>query len=398
MSYVNSGFTPYLDRSDISSMKWTAELLRSGDSDLICAGTADMDFASAPPILDAIRAVADRGHLGYPYVDDRFYDAIGGWLARTTGWQIDARQCVSANVGIYTSFWAILDTFTEPGDEVIIQTPVHFVFNSIICSNGRKTLQNPLKINNSRYEMDFEQLEACITERTKIFCLCNPHNPVGRAWTREELLRLADICLRHNILIVSDDVYCGLLYPGSVYTPIASLSPEISRNTISLFSTSKTYNTTGLRFSYVVMENPEHMARYMGAIRKANLFYGQNMMGIEATIAAYNHCDAWVADLMTYVQGNFEILKQTLAEGLPTATIYKPDATYFAWVDLHGLGLSQAEITQLLEKQAHILVCPGDELGTGGDRFIRINMGCSHETMTALAHRLVTACAPFSNQ
>lgn len=390
-------FSPELDRSGISSMKWTAEQKRTGDAKLLCAGTADMDFRSPEPVLNAIRAVADRGHLGYPYVDDSFYSAVENWLDRNYGWKVDARKTVSLCVGIYTSFWAILDAFTEPGDEIIIQTPVHFVFNSIIRNNGRVTVMNPLKADGGRYTMDFENLEKCFTAKTKIFCLCNPHNPVGRAWNREELERVASLCRKHNVMIVSDDVYCGLMFDKKKYIPIASLSPEVSQNTISLFSTSKTYNTTGLRFSYALTENPQLYSRYMTSIYKANLFYGQNIMGIEATKAAYNECDVWLEELMEYIKGNYEILQKALRERLPELTLYKTDGTYFAWIDLRALGKTQKELSERIEKEAHVIVCPGDELGEGGDGFIRINMGCTHETMEEISARLIDTFAAMKS-
>lgn len=384
-------FVPELDINSVATMKWTYERERLNDKTALCAGTADMDFPCAAPILDAIKECADKGFLGYPYITQDFYDAISNWLERTAGWQVDAKQCVATAVGIYSGAWVVLDAFTEPGDEIIIQTPVHSIFEHTIVTNGRVAVMNPLKAEGDSYVIDFEQLEECFTEKTKIFWLCNPQNPVGRLWTPEELKRLAEICLRHNVLIMSDDVYCGLVYSGYKYTPIASLSETISQNTITLYSTSKSYNTIGLRFSYLLTENSAYMEKIMTSLWKLHIVFGQNIIGIAATKAAYNECDIWLQEVMDYVKGNYEYLKKVLSEKAPEATLYKAEATYFAWLNLNYLHLSQEEITSFLEKEAHLVVEPGAAFGKGGEGYIRVNMAAKHDTFQKIADRLAEA-------
>ncbi|HML69342.1 MAG TPA: aminotransferase class I/II-fold pyridoxal phosphate-dependent enzyme [Clostridia bacterium] len=369
-------FDVVLHDSRLSRMKWEFELKKSADPDLLSFGTADMDFRSPQPILDAISAIADVGHLGYPYISDHYYSSIENWLHRATGWCVDVRSCAANNVGIYTAVWTILDAFTQLGDEVIIQTPAHFCFTSMVKDNDRSLVENPLREVNGRYEMDFEQLERSFSNKTKLFWLCNPHNPVGRAWTKEELMKLAKICLAHRVPILSDDVYCGLTYPGISYTPIASLSRDISQNTITCYSTSKSYNTTGVKYSFCITENPELLKKYNKSLQKLDLTYGFNIIGIAITEAAYEQCDDWLAELMGYVQSNMQKTEQFLKDEMPRVSISHADSTYFAWMDVSCFHLPADDLVEMLKREAHILVCSGAELGKGGEGHIRFNLAC----------------------
>ncbi|SBV98763.1 Mimosine amino transferase [uncultured Eubacteriales bacterium] len=364
------------DRRHLSTLKWEYERARTGDPALLSFGTADMDFSSPKPILDAITQVAAQGHLGYPLVRDSYYAAIEGWLARTAGWQIDARACTATNVGIYTSIWTLLDALTAPGDEVIIQTPVHFCFSQLLRDNGRVAVPNPLLLTENGYTMDFDRLETLFTPKTKLFWLCNPHNPVGRAWREEELRRLGELCLRHGVTILSDDVYCGLVYPGHKYTPIASLSPELAQNSVICYSPSKSYNTTGVKFSFVVTENPRILQQYNQSLAKLDLNYGMNIFGLAVTEAAYDHCDEWLSALMDYVRENHRLAEDFVAEHMPGARVCPADSTYFAWVDLRCLPMSSARAVAHFEREAHILVNDGAGLGEGGEGFVRVNLAC----------------------
>ena len=384
-------FDEKVDRTGMNRMKWEAEIRRTGYEDLLCFGTADMDFRSPEPILNAIRQIADVGHLGYPCLTDSYYEAIDSWLLDNSGWAVDSRICSAPNVGIYTAVWCILDALTQPGDEVIIQTPVHFCFNQMLRDNGREPVVNPLVCREGRYEMDFEGLESCFTERTRLFWLCNPHNPVGRAWTCEELSRLAAICESHNVFILSDDVYCGLVYPGYCYTPIASLSEAVSKRTITCYSPSKSYNTTGVKFSFVIAENPELLERYNRSLKKLDLNYGLNLFGIGTSIAAFRECGPWIRCLMEYVENNYRYTVRTVRGRMPLADIAMADSTYFAWIDFRCLRFPDGEIGSFFEREAHVLISPGDELGPGGEGFIRLNLGCRRAVLEEGLARIADA-------
>lgn len=374
--------------SGLSRLKWEYEKERTSCQDLLCFGTADMDYVSPEPILAALRQVVDRGHLGYPMVPDAYYHAIHGWLLRTASWEIDARSCVGHNVGIYMSAWNTIDALTEPGDKIVILTPVHFCFKRMINLNGRFAIECPLLLEDGSYQIDFRALEACIASGSKMLWICNPHNPVGRAWRKEELEKIAELCIRYDVLILSDDVYCGLVYPGIVYTPIASLSKEISYRTVTLYSTSKSYNTTGLRYSFLVAENPEIYKRYGESLERSDLNYGINIMGIAATIAAFNDCDGWLSALMQQIQKNHRLVAGYLGEHVPGAVVTEAEAAYFAWIDMRALGIPPQQITYLMEQEEHMVVENGVGLGRGGSGFIRMNLATSEENLQEGVKRL----------
>lgn len=376
----------------LSRLKWEYERERASYDDLLCFGTADMDYRSPEPILSALRNVLERGHLGYPMIPTAYYEAIHNWLLRTASWDIDARCSVAQNAGVYMAAWTALQILTVPGDQVTILTPVHFCFKEMLRLNGRLTVECPLQLDGDTYRIDFHSLEACLASGSKVLWLCNPHNPVGRAWTKEELQQIADLCLRYQIFILSDDVYCGLMFPGKVYTPIASLSKEISYRTVTLYSISKTYNTAGLRHAFIVAENPEIYKNYIESLTAMNLQYGQNIMGITATIAALNECDPWLSGLMHKIADHHRFLSDYFAEHMPACKIMKTDAAYFAWIDLRALNVRPQMLSYLLEQETHIVVENGFLLGKGGAGFIRFNLAASETLLQEGAKRLVQFC------
>lgn len=370
-------------------MKWEYEEDRTGIDDLLCFGTADMDYASPQPILNAIQNVVDHGHLGYPQVSNSYYDAIHNWLIRKAGWNVDAPVCVRNNVGIYMSAWNFINVLTSPGDKIAILTPVHFCFKRMINLNNRITIECPLHNNNGHYEIDYMMLESCLASGSKMLWICNPHNPVGRAWTREELQRIAELCSKYNVLIMSDDVYCDLLFSGTEYTPIASLSKEISYRTVTLYSTSKSYNTTGLRHSFVVVENPEFMKKYEESLECCDLEYGMNIMGLAATISAFNECQDWSENLMAQIQKNHEMVWDFFNQNMMPGLVAKADSTYFGWIDLRSLNVNPKQLAFLIEQEEHMIVGNGSDLGKGGDGYIRMNLATSEENLKSALQRLL---------
>lgn len=374
-------------------MKWEYEKERTGYDDLISLGTADMDFRSPQPILDSISEIARNGHLGYPYIPDTFYDAIQAHLMEISSWKVDAKKCVSVNVGIYMGAWNALDVLTSPGDKIVILTPVHFCFRQIITMNGRKVIECPLQLENNEYHIDPEALRACLESGVRMLWICNPHNPVGRSWTAGELEEIADLCLKNDVLIMSDDVYCDLLFPGTGYTPIASLSKEISYRTVTLYSTSKSYNTTGLRFAYVVTENPQMFELYQDSLAKCDLNYGINIMGIAATVAAYTACGTWTGQLMSLISENHKMVSEYCAAHIPEADVVLADSTYFAWIDMRRLKLESRQLAYQLEEEEHMVVENGELFGKGGKGFIRVNLGTSPEYLRTGLKRLEHFCA-----
>ena len=383
-------FEQELEREKINCLKWDLEIQRTKDKDLLCFGTADMDIRAPGPVLDAICAVAQVGHLGYPLIRPSYYEAVIEWQKRLSGWVIQ-KEWIDDNVGVYASCYAIMDALTERGDEIIIQSPVHYPFAALTGINGRVSLVNPLVQEDGMYRMDLDGFARMITPRTRLLWLCNPHNPVGRAWDADELRKLGEICLENNIIIMSDDVYCGLLYPGKRYTPLASLSPELAQNTLTLWSTSKIYNTTGVRHSLVVCPNPDFLERYRFTMQKQSLAYGKNIFGLAVTEAAFNACDEWVRQLMVDVQEHHALAKTVLEEGIPGVQVGEMEATYVAWVDARCLGLAPEKTVEFFENQARVIVEPGHKFGEAGNGFFRMNLATSRERLLGGLERIVAA-------
>lgn len=373
---------------NLSRLKWEYEAYRTGYKDLLCMGTADMDFMSPEPILQAICSVAGRGHLGYPMIPESYYEAIHNWLLRKASWKIDPIQSVCHNEGVYLSGWNVLDVLTNPGDKITILSPVHFCFRRMVDMNRRVVIECPLIQRDGRYTVDAAALESCLASGTKLLWICNPHNPVGRAWSRAELQMISDLCLKYDVYLLSDDVYCGLTFPEAKYVPIASLSKEISYRTVTLYSTSKTFNTTGLLHSYIVTENPEIMKRYMESMDRLDTRYSVDIMGIYALISAYNECDGWLEQLQRQLQKNYQTILDYFAEHVPDAPISKADATYFAWIDMRKLGIDPQKLGYMIEEEQHIILENGLRCGKGGAGFIRLNTATSQDNILEAMERL----------
>lgn len=383
-------FDAELDRSKLHTMKWEYEQDRKKNPNLLCFGTAEMDFKAAQPILSAFQNVVFNGHFGYPYKRDSYYEAVIGWFQRHCGFAVK-REWIANSVAIYPSFQGLIEAFSNEGDEVIFQTPVHFIFSDIVSSLKRVPVVTPLKIENGEYKMDFDDLKSKITPRTKLFLLCNPHNPVGRAWTPEELQQLMDICIANHIIVISDEVYFALMYPGKKYIPLASISKEASMNTVTCISPSKSFNLTGIKHSLVIAENPDLLNAYKAELHKNNEFFGESIFGHAAVEAAFGHCDEWSAELMEYISGNFDALKKFVEEKMPEVTVYQPDGTYFAWLDFNCLHMNKEQMTAFFEDEAEVEVSLGYTLGKGGEGFVRINMATQRAVLMKGLERIAKA-------
>lgn len=384
-------FDEQLDRTKLHTMKWEYEQDRKRNPKLLCFGTAEMDFRAAPPILEAFQEVVANGHFGYPYKRDRYYDAVTGWFKRHCDLEVK-REWIANSVAIYPSFQGLIEGLSQEGDEVIFHTPVHFIFADIVKALKRVPVENPLTVRNGRYEMDMEDLKRKITPRTKLFILCNPHNPVGRAWTAEELGALMEICTAHRIIVISDEVYFSLIYPGKKYTPLMSVSREAAMNSVTCISPSKSYNLTGIKHSLVIAENPKLLEVYRAELHKNNEFFGESIFGHAAVEAAFGKCDRWTEELMEYISGNFRMLQGFFAANLPDVKVFQPDATYFVWMDFRCMGLSREELTVFFEDSAQVEVSQGYSLGTGGEGFIRLNMACPRAVLREGLERIREAC------
>jgi cystathionine beta-lyase len=380
-----------IDSTHLNRMKWEYEIERTGRPNILCFGTADMDFASPPAIVDALTHIAQQGHYGYPRRPPAYYDAIIGYYERHFGWQID-RSWIQPNAGVYASMAGVIEELTEKGDEILYQTPVHHVFKELIELNHRVPVANPLINENGHYTMDFAQLESVITPRTKLMLLCSPHNPVGRVWTPTELRQLLDICVAHNIIILADEVYCGLLFPGQRFTPIATVSPAATTHVITFMSASKSFNLTGLKHSFTITPHPAHIATCQMAARRVSLGYGLSQFGVVATEVAFRDCDAWSTALMEYIAANYQFVATFCATHLPDVRVTRPQSTFMLWLDMRALPVPHATLHTFFEEQANILVVNGAALGIDGTGFIRLNIGAPQRIIAQGLERIVAAC------
>lgn len=383
-------FDEKLDRSSLSSMKWEAEIARKNDPTLLCVGTAEMDFRAAPAVLAALESVAKRGHFGYPYKRASYHEAIIGYFDRHFDWHIE-RDHILSNVGIYPSMQPIIEELTRPGDEIIFQPPVHHIFPEVIGAAGRVPVANPLRKTGTHYEFDFENLEAVITPRTKMLLLCSPHNPVGRVWTLQELTRLETICARHGIIVVADEVYFGLVLPGSKFTPYAKVSEAAASWSISLISASKSFNLTGLKHSLVVIKNLEFRNAYMNGLKRNNLYFGGDIFGQAATEAAFRDADGWSSELVHYIAANQDFLVEFIRVRLPWVKVTLAEGTYFSWLDFGALNETEDRLKHILEDEAHVMATMGVNLGSGGAGHIRINMATQRDILHQALNRIADA-------
>jgi cystathionine beta-lyase len=342
---------------------------------------ADMDFQVAQPITDALRRRVEHGIFGYTQVPDAYYDAIISWFQRRHGWLIQ-REWIQYTTGVVPALSVVVKALTQPGDKVLILTPVYNCFFSSIRNNGCETAECALIYEDGTYHVDFDDMEQKAADpAVKLFILCNPHNPAGRVWTPEELRRMNDICLRHDVKVVADEIHCELVMPGYRFTPFAAVSQACLDNAITCNSPSKSFNTAGLQIANIICNNPEVRARIDRAIN-INEVCDVNPFGVEALMAAYNESEEWIDQLCLYLHGNYVALKDFFEANMPQLTVTRLEGTYLVWVDIRPLGISSDNLTERLLREGHVLVNSGTMYGhETGEGFVRINIACSRRQM-----------------
>jgi len=341
---------------------------------------ADMDFRVATPIIDALHKRVEHGVFGYTKVEDSYYDAMTNWFRRRHGWTID-RQWVIYTTGVVPAISAALKAMTLPGEKVLVLTPVYNCFFSSIQNNGCVADECELVRSGDTYTIDFDAFEQhCTDPKTTVFLLCNPHNPACRVWT-EELGRLNDICLRHDVKVIADEIHCELVMPGYKFTPFASVSDACQDNCVVMNSPSKSFNIAGLQTANIVCKDPV-LRRKIDRAVNINEICDLNPFGPVALEAAYNECEDWLDQLNEYIQGNYTALKDFFQRELPDIKVTKLEGTYLAWVDIRSTGLSSDEATGKLLRKGKVRVSSGTIYGrTAGEGFLRINMACPRSLM-----------------
>lgn len=385
-----------VDQTKLHTMKWEPRFRKA--QDLLCYSLADSDFQAPPQLTQRLMERVALPHYGYTYRPDSFYEAVVNWYQRHTGWKIQP-EWISKGYGIYPSICLIIQAFTQPCDGIIFQTPVHEIFWTIIQANGRKAVENPLLLTDEGYQFDFEDFERKIVEEhVTMYMLCSPHNPVCRLWKREELERLSEICLRHNVLIVSDEVYSPLAHPGYNFLPVAALSPEVSAQTITCFSPSKAFSLTGIKDSLVIIERKEYLRRYEQALITMNMNFGANLFGTVAIQCVLDECDDWLQEQIQYVLETRAAMEAFLAEHLPQIKLMPAQATCFGWLDFRALGMKNDQLEHFLIDEAGVLLRSGYHMGPGGEGFQRIMLSCPRNSVLQGLERICKAVHSQSGQ
>ena len=365
-------FDKPVNRHDTNSYKWDSLDMEN----VIPLWVADMDFKTAPCIIETLKKRVEHGIFGYTKVPDKYYQATIDWFSRRHNWNFTPKDIIYTS-GVVPAISAIIKALTNPGDKVIVQTPVYNCFFSSIRNNGCVVSANPLKyFDDNRYEIDFEDLEEKASDPdAKLLLLCNPHNPSGRVWTYSELYHIYDICKQHNITVVSDEIHCELVYPPFVYVPFCSLSEEVAECSVSCVSPSKSFNIAGLQIANIVCKNEEMRKKIDKAIN-INEVCDVNPFGVLATISAYTEGEPWLTELIDYLQRNYEMLIEFFNNELPEFPVVKLEGTYLVWVDCRKAGISSVELEEKLIREGEVWLNPGSMYGEAGEGFMRINIAC----------------------
>lgn len=386
-------FSRPTDRRGTDSYKWDS----APEADIIPLWVADMDFETFPGITEALQRRVAHGIFGYTRVPETYYEAVCRWFEKRHGWHIN-REDIIYTSGVVPAVSAVIKALTLPGDQVIVQGPVYNCFFSSIRNNGCEMVSNSLIYNKEelRYEIDFDDLERKLKhERARLMLLCNPHNPGGRVWTRDELTRVAELCRKYGVRVVSDEIHCELTLYDNEYVPFGSLPDELSRGSITCCSPSKAFNTAGLQIANIICRDAEVRNRIDRAIN-INEVCDVNPFGVIALQAAYSDEGyEWLTQLRAYISANYDLLRERFARELPKCKVMRMEGTYLAWIDCSELHIPSDEIEEMLMHENKVWVNAGSMYGAEGAAFIRINMACTSELLNEGITRIVEGLGAY---
>lgn len=381
-------FDRVVPRRHSGSYKWDAI-----PEDTLPLWVADMDFEVAPAIKQALAKRVGHGIFGYTQVDDDYYEAVISWFSRRHQWQI-RRQWMLYTSGVVPAISCSIKVLALPGEKVLVQTPVYNCFFSSIRNQGCEVLESRLLRKDDSYVIDWDDFECkCTDEKTTVFLLCNPHNPAGRVWTRDELEKMGTICRRHHVFVISDEIHCELTMPSFTFTPFAAVGEVNLANSVTLNSPSKSFNTAGLQIANIICEDDE-VRRRIDRVINIYEVCDVNPFGPVALKAAYNESEGWIDALNDYIYGNYQLLRSVFASDLPLVEVVRLEGTYLAWVDIRGLGMSSGAVTEKLLHKGHVFVSEGTLYGKdAGEGYIRINLACPRAVLKEGLNRIVRALA-----
>lgn len=376
-------FDTIINRHHTGSAKWDSP----HDESVLPMWVADMDFRTAPPIIDALQRRVAHGIFGYASVPDAYFQAVIDWFTRRHGFTMQ-REWILYTSGVVPALSAILKAVTQPGDGVIVQTPAYNCFFSSVRNMQCQLVENPLINRDGFYEMDFDHLEKVAAQpHVTAMILCNPHNPVGRAWREQELRRVGEICFQHGVMVISDEIHCDLMFPGQTHQPFAALGEAFLRHSVTTHSPSKSFNIAGLQIANIIAADDRIRARVDRALNIHEVC-DVNPFGVTALIAAYNDSEAWLDALTGYLHQNYELVSDFIATHLPQLQLTQQQATYLAWIDCRSLAMSSTQLTERLRREGKLMLNAGTVYGDAGGGYLRLNMACPREQLMDGLNRL----------
>ena len=383
-------FDEVIDREKNRSAKYDEREKKFGTRDVIPMWIADMDFRTAQPIIDAAKKKAEEGIWGYTSRPASYYEAVCGWQKRRNGWDVDPKM-ISFAVGVVPAMSSMVNVFTKPEDKVLIQTPVYSEFYDVTESWGRQVVESPLKEKDGVWSIDWEDFEKKAGE-AKMFFLCNPHNPLGIVWSREDLTRMCEICIRHQVLIVSDEIHSDLIFHGKKHIPTATLSEEIAAHVITCTSGTKTFNLAGIQAAAIVFPNQELKGVYDRFWVNLDI-HRNNAFSSVIMETAFNEGEEWLEQLLEYISGNFDFIREYCREHIPQIKPNLPDATYLVWLDCRELGMSNEELKNFMIHKAGLGLNEGWSFGRSLSGYMRLNAACPRSVLEKALKQLEAAVA-----
>ncbi len=380
-------FDKIIERRNTNSLKYDFSEKRGLPKDVLPLWVADMDFRTCDEVIAALHEKAEHGIFGYSEPLDEYYCALLSWFSSRHSWNPDPKRFV-LTCGIVFSLCSLIRTLTKKGDAVLICQPVYYPFEESIVENGRKLVVSELRNENGHYVFDYDDFERKITENNvKVFILCNPHNPVGRVWTREELEHVGNICLKHGVFVIADEIHEDFVYEGHRHTVFVTIRPEFEKNCAVCTAPSKTFNLAGLHNSNIYIADDKIREKFVSELN-AQGYSQSNVMGIVACQAAYRYGQEWLDELLSYLTGNIAFVKEYLKENLPQISMTEPEGTYLLWLDCRKLALSDRELRDLIRNKAGLWLDDGFIFGKGGSGFQRINIACPRSVLKEALEKL----------
>lgn len=379
-------FDEMIDRKNTQSLKWDGMKPYFGRDDILPMWVADMDFRPPAKVIEALQKRVEHGVFGYTITPETVSNAITKWISVRYEWQVD-NSWLLYSPGVVPSIKTAIQAFTNPGDKVLLQSPVYTPFFQMIERNGREVSNSPLVLKNGRYEIDFVDFEEKLKLGVKLFLLCSPHNPAGRVWAEEDLVKMADLCKQYGVLIVADEIHADLVASPHKHLPLASLDSTFADITITLMAPSKTFNIAGLQASYMVVSNNE-LRQKLAAEQASDAFSMLNTFAVIAMEAAYTYGHEWLDQVLNYISANIKLVKKEIKEHLPLIKVIEPEGSFLIWLDCRELGLSHVDLKKRILEKGKLALNFGDSYGLGGEGFVRMNVGCPKDTVIEGLSRL----------